>query len=211
MIKRSFFTGFLLLLPLIVTLAIVNIVLNFLTKPFVGIFQQIVIHYGLFNTSFANFVESTLFLWLTKFFILALLACIILLTGTLGNFLLIHKLLSKSDRLFRAIPLFGKLYASVRDVIHMLFSQESKSFSEAVLVPYPHSSARSIGFIANGGSSSTDADGKVLVYIPTAPNPTTGYLLYFSRSEMTQLKITVDEAMKFVISCGTALQERNPP
>lgn len=211
MIKRSFFTGLILLLPLIVTLFVLNIIINLLTSPFVGIFHQFLLHYELIDTSFSSAIESHLFFWTSKFIILLSLFLLIIFIGTLGQSLLVNSLLIKADAFLQTIPLVNKIYCSLREVVNTLFIQNSNSFSEAVLVPFPQPHVLSIGLVTGKQIELNHSEKKaahVLVYIPTAPNPTVGYLLLFNSNQIIPLNISVEEAMKFVISCGTTLKNK---
>jgi len=109
------------------------------------------------------------------------------------------------DRLMHQIPIVKSIYSSVKQVSDTLFSSNGNAFREAVLVQYPRQGAWTIAFVtgAPGGEVAGKLPGDVLsVYVPTTPNPTSGFFLMMPRSDVIELEMSVDEALKYVISMG---------
>ncbi len=109
------------------------------------------------------------------------------------------------DRLMHKIPIVKSIYSSVKQVSDTLFSSNGNAFREAVLVQYPRPGSWTIAFVTGkpSGEVATMLPGDfVSVYVPTTPNPTSGFFLMMPRSDVVVLKMSVDEALKYVISMG---------
>jgi uncharacterized membrane protein len=109
------------------------------------------------------------------------------------------------DALMGKIPIVKSIYSSVKQVSDTLFSSNGNAFREAVLVQYPHAGSWTIAFVTGkpGGEVAAHLDGEhVSVYVPTTPNPTSGFFLILPRREIRVLGMSVDEALKYVISMG---------
>ncbi|ODU07352.1 MAG: hypothetical protein ABS84_16460 [Rubrivivax sp. SCN 71-131] len=109
------------------------------------------------------------------------------------------------DRLMHQIPIVKSIYSSVKQVSDTLFSSNGNAFREAVLVQYPRQGAWTIAFVtgAPSGEVAERLPGDLLsVYVPTTPNPTSGFFLMMPRSDVIELEMSVDEALKYVISMG---------
>ncbi len=109
------------------------------------------------------------------------------------------------DTLMGRIPIVKSIYNSVKQVSDTLFSSSGNAFREAVLVQYPRQGSWTIAFVTGrpGGEVAQLLPGEfVSVYVPTTPNPTSGFFLMMPRSDVIELKMSVDEALKYVISMG---------
>ncbi len=129
----------------------------------------------------------------------------LLLTGVFATNFVGQWWLRQSDRVLSKIPIVKSIYSSVKQVSDTLFSSSGNAFREAVLVQYPRAGSWTIAFVTGrpGGEVATHLPGDfVSVYVPTTPNPTSGFFLMMPRSEMRALKMSVDEALKYVISMG---------
>jgi uncharacterized membrane protein len=109
------------------------------------------------------------------------------------------------DRLLGKIPIVKSIYNSVKQVSDTLFSSNGNAFREAVLVQYPRQGAWTIAFVTGkpGGEVAQHLHGDYLsLYVPTTPNPTSGFFLMMPRADVIELGMSVDEALKYVISMG---------
>jgi uncharacterized membrane protein len=108
-------------------------------------------------------------------------------------------------KLMIRIPVVRSIYTSVKQVADTLFSGSGHAFSKALLIQYPHQNCWTIAFLTGrpGGEVATHlTGGYVSVYVPTTPNPTSGFFLMLPEAEVVELKMTVDEALKYIISMG---------
>lgn len=138
-------------------------------------------------------------------------------TGVIMTHFLGHKLLALWERLLGRIPLVRSIYSSVKQVLQAILSSKGKAFRKVVLVEYPRREMWSIAFQTSEGfhvgeEKHIDRVGKdlITIFVPTTPNPTSGYLMVVPRSDVIQLDMNVDEALKMVISLGVVLPGSTP-
>ena len=129
----------------------------------------------------------------------------LLLTGVFATNILGQWSLRQGSRLLNKIPIVKSIYSSVKQVSDTLFSSSGNAFREAVLVQYPRQGSWTIAFVTGkpGGEAALHLPGDfVSLYVPTTPNPTSGFFLMVARADVIVLRMSVDEALKYVISMG---------
>jgi uncharacterized membrane protein len=131
---------------------------------------------------------------------------LILVTGFVAANLIGQKLVEIWEGMMRRIPLVRSIYSSVKQVSDTILSPNGQAFRQAVLVQYPRQGSWTIGFLT--GTPASDVAQHlptecVSVYVPTTPNPTSGFFLMMPKSEVIELSIGVDAALKYVVSMGT--------
>ncbi len=129
----------------------------------------------------------------------------LLLTGVFAANIFGQWWLRQWDRILGKIPIVKSIYNSVKQVSDTLFSSSGNAFREAVLVQYPRQGSWTIAFVTGrpGGEVAAHLPGEhVSVYVPTTPNPTSGFFLMMARADVLPLNMSVDEALKYVISMG---------
>jgi len=143
-----------------------------------------------------------------------LLTLAILLTvGAVTSNFLGKKLVVWWDAILNRIPVVRSIYSSVKKVSDTLFSESGNAFRTAVLVQWPRADVWTIGFVTGspGGDVTNYLVGDYLsVYVPTTPNPTGGYFVMLRRSDCIELKMSVDEALRYVISMGVVAPRATP-
>ncbi len=130
---------------------------------------------------------------------------VVFVTGVLASNILGQRLLRFWEYLLGRIPVVKTIYNSVKQVSDTLFAPGGQAFSRALLVQYPREGSWTIAFLTGqpGGDVANHLHGDYLsIYVPTTPNPTSGFFLMMPRSEVIELEMSVDEALKYVISMG---------
>ena len=138
------------------------------------------------------------------FGVLLTLAILLVVGAVVSNFFG-RKIVEWGNHIVARIPVVRAIYSSVKQVSDTLFSESGNAFRTAVLVQWPRPDVWTIGFVtgAPGGDVTNYLVGDyVSVYVPTTPNPTGGYFVMLRKSDCIELKMTVDEALKYVISMG---------
>lgn len=136
---------------------------------------------------------------------LILAIAVLLLTGMLAANLFGRRLVAFWESLVNRIPLVRSIYISVKQVSETLLSDSSKSFRRAVAVEYPRKGILSLGFLTGQALQAVDQKTKeplMSVFIPTTPNPTSGFIIMVPESDIHDLDISVEEAFKYIISLG---------
>ncbi|WP_038210896.1 DUF502 domain-containing protein [Xenophilus azovorans] len=138
-----------------------------------------------------------------------LLTLAILLTvGAVASNFVGKRLLAWGDALVRRIPVVRSIYSSVKQVSDTLFSESGNAFRTAVLVQWPREGMWTIAFVtgAPGGDVVNHLQGDYVgVYVPTTPNPTGGYFVMLPRADCIELRMSVDEALKYIVSMGVVV------
>ncbi len=130
---------------------------------------------------------------------------LVLLTGVVAANVLGQKLVRYWEALLGRIPVVKSLYYGVKQVSDTLFSSTGQAFRKALLVQYPRQGSWTIAFLTGqpGGDAARHLHGDyVSVYVPTTPNPTSGFFLMMPREDVIELDMSVDEALKYIISMG---------
>ena len=144
---------------------------------------------------------------------IVVVAGLLILTGVFATNIFGQWWLRQWDALLHKIPIVKSIYSSVKQVSDTLFSSSGNAFREAVLVQYPRAGSWTIAFVTGrpGGEVATHLPGDFIsVYVPTTPNPTSGFFLMMPREDVRQLAMSVDEALKYVISMGV-VAPASPP
>jgi uncharacterized membrane protein len=137
----------------------------------------------------------------------------LLLTGAFAANMVGQWWLRQGSRVVNKIPIVKSIYNSVKQVSDTLFSTSGNAFREAVLVQYPRPGAWTIAFVTGkpGGEAALHLQGDYLsLYVPTTPNPTSGFFLMVPRADVIELEMSVDEALKYVISMGVVAPPLQP-
>ncbi|RMD61729.1 MAG: DUF502 domain-containing protein [Alphaproteobacteria bacterium] len=134
-----------------------------------------------------------------------LVVSLLTLIGFFAAGLVGRTIVSMSERLLDRMPVIRGVYSAVKQIVETVFQDQSKAFREVVLVQYPRPDSWALGFITGeteGHVQDLTPRQVVNVFLPTTPNPTSGFLLFIPREEITVLSMTVEEGIKMVISGG---------
>lgn len=138
---------------------------------------------------------------------------VVLLTGMVAANIIGQRLVRYWDSVLSRIPVVKSIYYSVKQVSDTLFSSNGQAFRKAVLVQYPRANSWTIAFLTGqpGGDAARHLTDHVSVYVPTTPNPTSGFFLMVPRSDAIELDMSVDEALKYIVSMGVVAPHRRAP
>jgi uncharacterized membrane protein len=139
----------------------------------------------------------------------AILAVLLLLiTGFLGANLLGRQLVNTYERILERIPLVRSVYGSIKHFAEIIFSEDGTSFKKVLMIEYPREGLYSLCFLTSERADEVQhrtGDEIVTVFLPTTPNPTSGFMLFVPRKDITELDMPVDEALKLIISLGVVV------
>ena len=198
--RKYFITGLLILVPLAITAWVLSLVINTMDQSLLFVPERWQPH------NVIGFDIPGLGTLLT--------VLIVFLTGLLTNNLVGNYVVRMWEKLLKRIPLVNSLYSSVKQVSDTLFSSSGNAFRKAVLIPYPHQNSYTIAFLTGtpGGDVKNHLVGDyVSVYVPTTPNPTSGFFLMLARKDVVELDMSVDAALKYIVSMGVVAPESVPP
>jgi len=135
---------------------------------------------------------------------------IVFLTGLLTRNFIGKQVVHVWELLLHRIPVVSSIYSSVKQVSDTLFSSSGNAFRKAMLVQYPRQGSWTIAFLTGvpGGDVKNHLTGDYIsVYVPTTPNPTSGFFLMMPRADAIELDMSVDEALKYIVSMGVVSPE----
>jgi len=137
---------------------------------------------------------------------------VLLLTGMLAANLLGRRLVSLWEAVLSRIPLVRTIYNSAKQITTTVLTSEGKSFRKVVLVEYPRKDTWSMGFLTNEDiviESNKMGRDVSAVFVPTTPNPTSGFIIMIPKDEIIELEISIEEGFKYIISMGVITPDRS--
>lgn len=199
-LRRYFISGLLVWLPILITVFALRFLLGLLD--------------GLYSNIPARFHFDYIFGVNIPGLEIIVLILIVLITGVFAANYFGKKLVKFGDFIIGKIPLVRTIYLGVKQILDTIFSSKGKAFRNVMLVEYPRKGLWTIAF-QTSEASKTFRDGIgdediVTLFLPTTPNPTSGFLLMAPRKDIIDLDISVDQAMKFVISLGVVQPTSDP-
>lgn len=192
-LRSFFFTGLLVLLPIIISLKLVLWGFEKTDQILGNLLHQILLRYF-------NLAKPVPGLGLV------VLIIIITLTGIFAKHYLGKKLILIGEKILNKIPILNGIYNTTKQITESFTNKEKSAFQKVVLLQYPRAGVYSPGFLTGDTPSEVlEKTGKQLVnvFIPTAPNPTTGYLVFVPVEDVTVLEMSVEDGFKLLISAGT--------
>ena len=198
--KKYLITGLLIWVPLVITVWVLSFLVGTLDQTL------LLLPYGWQPRAWLGFNIPGLGVLLTL--------VVVLLTGMFGANIIGQRLVRVWEGLLNRIPVVKSLYSSVKQVSDTLFSSSGQAFRKALLVQYPRQGSWTIAFLTGqpGGDVANYLTGEyVSVYVPTTPNPTSGFFLMMPRADVIELDMNVDEALKYIISMGVVPPENRSP
>ncbi len=193
-VKRYLIAGLLVWVPLGITIWVLHFLLSTLDQTLL-VLPESVRPEALFGFNIPGIGVVIAFL-------------ILLVTGALATNFFGARLIRFWEGIFGRIPVVKSIYSSVKQVSDTLLSDTGNAFRTALLVEFPHEGSWTIAFLTGTPAAAVAthlAEEHVSVYVPTTPNPTSGYFIIVPKSRVRDLDMTVDEALKYVISMGVVV------
>lgn len=190
-LRKWLIAGLLVIVPLVITLGVLNWVIGTLDQT-LAILPE------------AWQPDRLLGVHIPGFGVILTLLILLLVGGITSNFIG-RKLVGWGDALVRRIPVVRSIYSSVKQVSDTVFSDSGNAFRTAVLVQWPREGVWTVAFVTGQPSGEVAAllrDDYLSVFVPTTPNPTGGYFVLVRRSECIELEMSVDAALKYIVSMG---------
>ena len=195
--KRYLITGLLIWVPLVITVWVLNLLVSTMDQSLLLLPQ-------------ALRTESWLGIHIPGLGVILTLV-VVFLTGVLAANFIGQKLVLFWERVLLHIPVVNSIYKAVKQVSDTLFSGSGHAFRKVLLVRYPHPEAWSLAFQTNVPSAlnSRFSEEHVAVFIPTTPSPVNGFYFYVKRTEVIELEMSIDEALKYIISMGVVTTDNS--
>lgn len=194
--RKYFVTGLLVLVPLAITVWVLSLIITTMDRSLLLLPER-----WQPNAVFGYDVPGVGTL---------LTLLVIFLTGLFTRNIIGKQVVHVWELMLQRIPIVNSIYSSVKQVSDTLFSPSGNAFRKAVLIEYPRQGAWTIAFLTGipGGDVRNHLDGDYIsVYVPTTPNPTSGFFIMLPRSDAIELDMSVDAALKYVVSMGVVAPE----
>ncbi len=203
-LRNAFFAGLILILPIGVTLLVINFVFNRVGKPVSGVF------FPWLHDLLPD--EAVLAQWIAMQFsyLVAVLLVVLLIVGIgfLSNYVLGKMVVQLGEQILYRVPFVNTVYKTVKQIVDTFASQEKAVFQEVVLIQYPREGLWAIGFLTSKGKGEIQYKTPkpvANVFVPTTPNPTSGFLLMVPVDEIVSLDMPIGDGMKLIISGGAVV------
>ena len=196
MIKRNLIAGALVWVPIWFTIVVVNFLLDLFDKIWASVplkYQPEVL-FG-FDIPGSSMILAVVAVWVTG----------ILVTNFIGRYVI-----NFYETLLQRIPLIRSVYQTAKQASSVIFSSQKSAFDQVLLIQYPRPGIWSLAFKTNQGlSQAQQVSGQemVTVFLPTTPNPTSGFLLLVPVDEVQPIDLTVEAALKYIVSLGTVVTD----
>lgn len=198
-IRNAFITGIIVILPLGVTFIVINFLLERLGEPASNLFFWFV-DQAWRSTPVLNFALELISV--------LVVFCLITCLGFGSKFVLGRILLSWIERLLNTVPFINTVYRTAKQIVDTFGQQKKAVFQEVVLLEYPRKRSYVIGFLTSSAKGEPqEVTGETIfnVFVPTTPNPTSGFLLMIPESDITRLKMSIADGIKLIISGGAVV------
>ena len=194
-VRRRMLTGLLLILPVYVTYFVVKFLFGFVGGTLSPVIRKVLQFYGvaLPKSSLDEFIITFLGLILT---FISLYFIGIFAANFVGK-----SIINYFENLLTKTPIIKNIYSSVKQIIHSVSLPGKQAFKRVVLVDFPKAGTKSIGFVT-GATQYNNENKFITVFIPTTPNPTTGFLIFVTENDVMDSNLSVEEAFKTLFSGG---------
>ncbi|MBU1148271.1 MAG: DUF502 domain-containing protein [Candidatus Omnitrophica bacterium] len=194
-IRANFFTGLLIVVPLVLTFWVLYFIidrLTFLLSPITNVLERLV--------PAAQNIEA-----FTNIMIFILLLVFLTLVGFAARIIVLRNIFGFGEKILYKVPMISVIYGTIKEIWSTLFINKNTIFQRVVLIEYPRKGVYQLGFVVSGTKGEVQQKTKstlLNIFVPTTPNPTSGVLVFVPQEETVSLDMSVAEAMKMVVSGG---------
>jgi len=196
--RNNFIAGITALLPLWVVYLVVKLILTSVNNALLEPIQQVVLRY-------LEWADPRYLTVVIKTVIFITILCLIVMLGVMVKNFFVRKILGIGESVLMKIPFVNKIYVAIQQISRTIFYNKQSFFSKVVLVQYPMKGTYVAGLVTsetNGEIQEKTKRKLINVFVPTTPNPTSGFLLFVPREEIIELEMTVEDSLKMIISFG---------
>ncbi len=207
-LSNYFFTGMFISLPLAITVFLILFLIrnigepasDFILKPILAHFDKTVPASG-FGGMMVDFLS------------MLIVVILVAILGVFSQFIAAKFLISLSEKAINKIPFVGVVYKTAKQIVDTFSKQNKAVFQKVALIEFPRKGVWSVGFLTSetrGKVATVSEEKMVNIFVPTTPNPTSGFLMAVPEKDVKYLDMSVGEAMKFIISGGAVSSEESP-
>ncbi len=200
-LRGRFFAGMVIAAPLAATFFILQFLITFIDHRVGPLLPPL-----LKPETYTNYA-------IPGFGVLVLVIALTVLGAITAN-LVGRSLLTLTDRVFSRIPIVRNVYAAIKQLTEVLANNQQASFDRCVMIEYPKKGSWCLGFVSSHAKGEIGAKlgtQKIGVFVPTTPNPTSGFLIYVEETEAISLEMTVEEGAKMILTAGLVVPDFEPP
>ncbi|MEM9180346.1 MAG: DUF502 domain-containing protein [Pseudomonadota bacterium] len=200
-LRGRFFAGMVIAAPLAATFFILQFLITFIDNRVKPLLPPL-----LKPETYTNYA-------IPGFGVLVLVVALTILGAVTAN-LIGRSLLAATDRILSRIPIVKNVYAALKQLTEVLANNQQASFDRCVMVEYPKKDSWCIGFVSSHAKQEIGSKlgtSKIGVFVPTTPNPTSGFLIYVEETETIPLEMTVEEGAKMILTAGLVVPDYEPP
>ncbi len=200
-LRGRFFAGMVIAAPLAATFFILQFLITFIDNRVGPLLPPL-----LKPETYTNYA-------IPGFGVLVLVIALTVLGAITAN-LVGRSLLTLTDRVFSRIPIVRNVYAAIKQLTEVLANNQQASFDRCVMIEYPKKGSWCLGFVSSHAKGEIGAKlgtQKIGVFVPTTPNPTSGFLIYVEETEAISLEMTVEEGAKMILTAGLVVPDFEPP
>lgn len=215
--KRRVIAGIVIIVPISITIYILNVIWNYVIGLFTrpnektAILKPILAYFNITEPKWItisySFIE-TIPKWIITSFSFLITIILLYLIGYFSTKIFAKKIINYGEKYLLKIPLVKSIYSALKQVMVFINPEEELKFKNVVLIDYPIKGIKALGYVT-GNAKTKDSDKKYyIVFVPTTPNPTTGFLIFAYEEDLEFVDVSVEEGLKFIASVGVIVPKK---
>ena len=198
-LRKALLSGLFLITPLVVTLYVLNLLITNVGGPFSGLFFLYLPEEIRLNPRWSLYINIAATLKVVL---------ILIVLGYISRYLTAKYMVNLSEKIIDRLPFINTVYSSVKQIVYTFSLQQKPVFQKVVMIEYPRRETWAMGFLTSESKGETQQKTSrdlCNVFVPTTPNPTSGFLLLVPREDVMEMEMTIGEGMKLIISGGAVV------